>query len=63
MSTYVSAEDPNVLLSKGDLFDTVSLLSMNNDASYGSQFTSFQPVLVGRSYAARDNKTSSKGKG
>eukprot|EP00957_Ditylum_brightwellii_P085483 6502017-Ditylum_brightwellii.AAC.1 len=42
----------------------MSMLSMNDDASYGGQFTSFQSVLAGKSYATRDNKaSSSKGRG
>eukprot|EP00957_Ditylum_brightwellii_P208034 15355588-Ditylum_brightwellii.AAC.1 len=49
---------------KDDLSVDVSMLSMNDNACYGSQFTSFQSVLVGRSCAARDNKaSSSKGNG
>eukprot|EP00957_Ditylum_brightwellii_P198714 15146030-Ditylum_brightwellii.AAC.1 len=63
ISTYISTEDPDFLPGKEDMSDTVLILSMSNNASYGSQFTSFQSILAGRSYAARDNKASSKGKG
>eukprot|EP00957_Ditylum_brightwellii_P143156 10907498-Ditylum_brightwellii.AAC.1 len=50
MGTYVSAEDPDFLPGKDDLSDAVLMLSMNDNANYGS-----------RSCAARDNKASSSG--